>query len=154
MGTYIYFVKNFLESLGKFVYSIGEVMSMNFGERILAILEAKNMTRADLCRVTGLKSSYLVGYIKNPDRSPTLSTACKIAIALDVSLDYLGGLIDEPRPIDWEQVREAAEQLSPEVREIVDAYESSNAQGKASIMAVAQAQKRVERTDEALQRRA
>ncbi len=61
------------------------------------------MTRADLCRLTGLTSGHLTPYIKNPDRSPTLSTACKIALALDVSMDYLGGLIDEPRPVERDE---------------------------------------------------
>ena len=61
------------------------------------------MKPAELSRNLGWNTGVLSQYIKNPDRSPTLSTACKIAIALDVSLDYLSGLIDEPRPIERDE---------------------------------------------------
>ena len=67
---------------------------MSFGDRVLVALEYRGMTREELYSVTGLKSSYLVGYIKNPRRSPTLATALKIAGALNVSLDYLAGATD------------------------------------------------------------
>ena len=114
---------------------------MSFGERLSQVLEEKGLTRADLCRMTGLTSGHLTPYIKNPDRSPTLSTACKIALALDVTLDYLGGMTDEPRPIKRdENGRIVMPEYTDEELEILDAYRASNAQGKASIAAVASAQ--------------
>lgn len=69
---------------------------MSFGKRVLAALEYRGVTREELYAATGLKSSYLVGYLNNPDRSPTLATALKIAVALDVSLDYLAGAVALP----------------------------------------------------------
>jgi len=108
---------------------------MSFGERLERVLSSRELTRADLCRMTGLTSGHLTPYIKDPNRSPKLSTACKIALALDVSLDYLGGLIDEPRPIrrdeDGKPVFTEAE------RELIDLYRDANPQGQATIMGVA-----------------
>ena len=104
---------------------------MSFGQRLEQILDAKGLTRADLCRMTGLTSGHLTPYIKNPDRSPNLSTACKISLALNVSIDYLAGLIDEPRPIDWDGVAQPPV-LNPEVpltRELGEALGQLNETG-------------------------
>lgn len=137
----IYFVKNNLEYLSKFVYSVEEVIAMSFGERLLKVLDSKNMTRADLCRLTGLKSSYLVGYIKNPDRSPTLSTACRIALALDVSLDYLGGLIDDPRPLSRDELGDVLPGLSSDEETLLEAYRRSDERGQGNILFAAEREK-------------
>ena len=96
---------------------------MNFGQRLLDILDERGMTRADLCRLTGLKSSNLVPYIKNPDASPKLSTAIKIADALNVSLDYLAGRT-EPKAIPYpdaetERLAEGFSQLNRDGRMVV-----------------------------------
>lgn len=64
---------------------------MSFGERMQEALRVRGMSQADLCRKTGLKSGHITPYITNPDRDPRLSTAVKIADALNVSLDYLAG---------------------------------------------------------------
>lgn len=96
---------------------------MNFGQRLLDILDERGMTRADLCRLTGLKSSNLVPYIKNPDASPKLSTAIKIADALDVSLDYLAGRTEPetlPYPdMETERLAEGFSQLNRDGRMVV-----------------------------------
>ena len=69
---------------------------MTFGTRLQKVLDEKGMNRADLCRLTGLKSANLVPYMKpGSERSPKLSTAVLIANALDVSLDYLAEREDE-----------------------------------------------------------
>lgn len=96
---------------------------MNFGQRLLDILDEKGMTRADLCRLTGLKSGHLVPYIKDANRSPKLSTAIKIADALDVSLDYLAGRT-EPKAIPYpdaetERLAEGFSQLNRDGRMVV-----------------------------------
>ncbi|MDY3982208.1 helix-turn-helix domain-containing protein [Paraeggerthella sp. LCP19S3_G8] len=96
---------------------------MNFGQRLLDILEDRDMTRADLCRLTGLKSSNLVPYIKNPDASPKLSTAVKIADALDVSLDYLAGRT-EKKAIRYEDA---------ETQRLADGFSQLNRDGRSAI---------------------
>lgn len=123
---------------------------MSFGNRLSSILEERSMTRADLCRLTGLTSGHLTPYIKNPNRSPQLSTACKIALALDVSLDYLGGLIDEPRPIQRDESgRPVFPNLTPSEHEIVDAYRDSDARGQENILETARREKRAQGLPEA-----
>ena len=72
---------------------------MSFGTQMQKALDMRGMTRADLCRITGLKSGHLTPYIKDPDRDPRLSTALKVAQALNVSLDYLAGREDEMKPL-------------------------------------------------------
>lgn len=64
---------------------------MGFGDRLMEVLDERGMTRADLCRLTGLTSGHITPYIRDPKRSPKLTTAIKIADALDISLDYLAG---------------------------------------------------------------
>ena len=71
---------------------------MSFANRVQAALDARGMTRADLCRETGLKSAHLVPYYRDPERSPNMATAIKIAAALGVSLDYLAELTDDMEP--------------------------------------------------------
>lgn len=97
---------------------------MNFGQRLLDILDEKNMTRAELCRLTGLKSSNLVSYIKDPNRSPKLSTAVKIADALGVSLDYLSDSNDpqESTYIDAQKSR------------LLDGFSKLNAEGRSDVI--------------------
>ena len=94
----------------------------SFADRLLDALDEKKLTRADLCRMTGLKSAHLVGYIKNPDRSPKLSTAIKIADALDVSIDWLAGRegFDMHGRIDPKRA-----QYSPEEKKLVDDYRNT-----------------------------
>lgn len=98
---------------------------MSFGERMQAVLDERGMTRADLCRATGLTSGHLTPYMKDPDRSPNLSTAVKIASALDVSIDYLAGITDDPTP------RHAtAPALAPSERELLGDYRSLDPPGR------------------------
>ena len=112
------------------MYSYIEVMKMSFGNRVLDALVMRGMSREELYARTDLKSSYLVGYIKNPNRSPTLSTACKIALALDVSLDYLAGLIDEPHPIERDENGNIVLSESLLQRQLGDGFSKLNDEGQ------------------------
>lgn len=69
---------------------------MSFGEQLAKALEMREMTQAELCHKSGLKSSYVSQYLNKPDRDPQLSTALRIAQALDVSLNFLAGLEEDP----------------------------------------------------------
>ena len=70
-----------------------------FNQRLSKLLEDRGLNQINLCELTGLSSAQANHLVRGKTKDPKLSTACKIALALDVSLDYLGGLIDEPRPI-------------------------------------------------------
>lgn len=69
---------------------------MGFGQIVNNILIERGMSAAELSRKLGWNTGVLSQYMNNPDRSPKLSTALKVAQALDVSLDYLAGVDDQP----------------------------------------------------------
>ena len=115
---------------------------MGFGQRVKRVLDTRGIKPADLSRELGWNTGALSQYIKNPDRSPTLSTACKIALALDVSLDYLAGLIDEPRPI--QRGADGLPVMSETEERLLGLYRDANAQGQSTIMGVAQLQQGVD----------
>ena len=107
---------------------------MSFGERLQQVLDAKSMTRADLCRLTGLKSSNLVPYMKkDPERSPKLSTALLIADALDVSLDFLAGRTDEMFR------KPSLDRLDEVETELIENYRESEPQWRKNITMTARA---------------
>lgn len=70
---------------------------MSFGKRLNQILLDRGMTAAQLSKMLGWNTGVLSQYMNNPDRDPRLSTAVKIADALDVSLDFLAGR-EPPHP--------------------------------------------------------
>lgn len=59
-----------------------------FGLRVKLLLERKNISQAELARMTRLTPA-AVSMILNCEREPQLSTAYKIAQALNVKLSYL-----------------------------------------------------------------
>ena len=103
---------------------------MGFGQRVKVILDQRGIKPADLSRELKWNTGVLSQYIKNPDRSPTLSTACKIAVALDVSLDYLGGLVDEPRPIERDENGNIVLSESLLQRQLGDGFSKLNDEGQ------------------------
>lgn len=92
---------------------------MSFGQRLLDILDEKGMSRADLCKATGLTSGHLVPYLKDPSRSPNLSTAIKIADALDISLDRLA-----------ERDSESIDENDSEAMRLADGFSRLNRDGQ------------------------
>lgn len=62
---------------------------MSVTSKIDSILKERNMTKADLCRKSGLASSTLSSIYTRGDSRIQLETLKKIAEALDVSMDYL-----------------------------------------------------------------
>ena len=65
-----------------------------FGGRMKFALIKRKMTQAELSRQTGISKEFITKII-NGLSYPTITTAVKIADALDVSLDWLSGR-DEP----------------------------------------------------------
>ena len=76
---------------------------------------------------------------------------CRMADFYGCSTDYLLCRTDVP---DFEEVRCPIPDLSDDERQLIDAYRSSNAQGRATMLAVASVQPGMEGQHENLKRRA
>lgn len=68
---------------------------MSFGKRLNQLLLERDMSPATLSRMLGWNTGVISQYLNKPDRDPRLSTAVKIADALDVSLDWLAGRTED-----------------------------------------------------------
>lgn len=125
-------------------------ISSEFTERLNLMMGHRGLNQASLCELTGLSSAQANHLVNGRTKDPKLSTVCKIALALDVSLDYLGGLIDEPRPIQRDESgRPVFPNLTPSEHEIVDAYRDSDARGQENILETARREKRAQGLPEA-----
>ena len=65
--------------------------------RLAAARKRCGMRQVDLAAVLGVGST-MISMAESGDRRLTLEGAAKAARALNVSLDYLGGLTDDPAP--------------------------------------------------------
>lgn len=79
---------------------------MDFHERLLDIMTRRNLEQVDLCELTGLSSAQANHLVTGRTKDPKLSTAVKIADALDVSLDYLAGRASPPPARDYADPRQ------------------------------------------------
>ena len=59
-------------------------------------MDERGLKQADLCRMTGFSSAQIASIVTGRTKDPKFSTAIAIARALNVSLDWLGGLKDSP----------------------------------------------------------
>ena len=66
---------------------------MDFGERVLKLRKQKRWSREQLGRVIKTSGAIIGKYERN-ERTPSVVIAQRLAIALDVSLDYLVGNTD------------------------------------------------------------
>jgi repressor LexA len=67
----------------------------SFQERLKMTRESKGMTQSQLCDASGVSQAQLSLY-ESGQRSPTADTLMKLAKSLNVSVDYLLGLVDSP----------------------------------------------------------
>lgn len=63
-------------------------MNKNLNERLVVLLERKNMTQKDLAVKAGVTEAAISHYIKG-NRMPRVSVLTRIAEALDTTPDYL-----------------------------------------------------------------
>lgn len=63
-------------------------ISKKLGENLRKIREAKGISQADICRITGMDRGY-ISRVENGTRNPTISNLEKIAKALGVTPDEL-----------------------------------------------------------------
>jgi transcriptional regulator with XRE-family HTH domain len=103
-----------------------------FNERLNTLMKSRGVNQVKLCELTGLSSAQANYLVKGKTRDPKITTACKIALAFDVSLDYLAGIIDEPRPIQRD--KDGNPTLTTDERQLVDLYRDTDNRGKRSIM--------------------
>lgn len=68
----------------------------SFTDRLRLAMRNKGLKQVDLCNLTGEPSSKISQLTNGKVTDPRLSTAIKIAEALEVSLDYLAGRTDNP----------------------------------------------------------
>lgn len=62
-------------------------------ERIQYAMDKRDLTQADISRMTGLSTAVLSQIISGKTTNPTFEKVLKIADALNVPLDYLAGRI-------------------------------------------------------------
>lgn len=94
---------------------------MTFGQRLAAALEYRNMTQLELVKKINSTSATISRYV-NDKRRPDSDFIKGIALALNVSADYLLGLTDDPTPYHKKE--------PPQEERPIKAY-SVNTEGKA-----------------------
>lgn len=99
---------------------------MGFCERLVSILDERGLKQVDLCELTGISSAQANHLVNGRTQDPKLSTAIKIADALDVSLDYLAG-----------RKESKAVRMSRDESALLDNYRTAPPSGKASIERIA-----------------
>ncbi len=70
------------------------------GERIRKVREELGMTRNQLAEKAGISTSMLYYYEKE-QKNPSAEVLARICEALDISADYILGLIDEEKPLSF-----------------------------------------------------
>lgn len=105
---------------------------MTFQERLNSSLEARGWRQSDLCKASGLSSAQATHLMNGRTKEPTLSTAAKIADALEVSLDYLAGRTDNPMGFCDEEL--GGLRIDAEARAMLRGFSSLPPDGRDSVM--------------------
>ncbi|MXV15622.1 helix-turn-helix domain-containing protein [Pedobacter sp. HMF7056] len=87
-----------------------------FGERLLQVRKRRKVSQEELAKKIGVHAP-VIGRYERGEVKPSIETAARMANALDASLDYLTGLVDQE--LDREAVRQISElqTLKPEDQE-------------------------------------
>ncbi len=98
---------------------------MSFSKKIFEKRKEKNITREKLAKLIDT-SGAIIGMYERDERTPSVEIARKIAINLDISLDYLTGIIDSPldkkiikRILDIQKLNKESQNV---LFNIIDAY--------------------------------
>ena len=104
---------------------------MIFQERLLLQMKKRGWKQVDLCRAANISSSQATHLMNGRTKDPSLSTTAKISKALDVSLDYLAGLTDNPAGMSEEELDEL--RLNADAYALLDGFNKLPPEGKRSI---------------------
>ena len=63
-------------------------------ERIQYAMDKRNMSQADLSRATGISTSNIANIVTGKTKDPQFTNVVRIAMALDVPLNYLAGIVN------------------------------------------------------------
>jgi len=95
------------------------------GKRIKRLRESKGLTQLEFARMINISNSTLSQY-ESEQRAPSDEIKIKIADFFNVSLDYLLGQTNDPRPIDQvndENKQRISKALKDEDPELVDFWQ-------------------------------
>lgn len=104
---------------------------MLFQQRLNEEMNARGWKQVDLCRAAGISSSQATHLMSGRTKDPTLTTAIKIAKALDVSLDYLAGRTDNPSGMTDEELAQL--KIDAEARALLRGFELLPPEGKETV---------------------
>lgn len=111
----------------------------SFSKRIKEAMRIKGLKQVDLCRLTGEASSKISQLVNGKVEDPRLSTALKIADALDVSLDYLAGRTDNPAGLTSDELEGL--RINAEARAMLRGFSLLPPEGRESVMEQVELQK-------------
>lgn len=114
----------------------------SFKDRVIHVMDERGLKQADLCRMTGFSSAQIASIVTGRTKDPKFSTAIAIAKALNVSLDWLGGLKDTPE-IELPQTLTKSEQV------LVDDYRASIPGERAKLSDYARERRAISQVSEA-----
>jgi transcriptional regulator with XRE-family HTH domain len=106
------------------------MMKSSFSQKIIKLLEEKNITQRELAAKVGVQEATISRYI-NGYRAPHSIIVSKMAEVLETTTDYLLGRSDSPRP-------------SPDPREIVAAHWEGDQFADLPVEAVEEIRKHIE----------
>jgi transcriptional regulator with XRE-family HTH domain len=101
---------------------------MEFKEILRIIMAEKDLTQADLCRMTNIPTSLMSNYIKG-SKSPALSNAKLIADALSISLDVLSGKDTKNQPQELS--------LEIDIEELIGCYKLCSNENREELLMLA-----------------
>lgn len=102
---------------------------MNFLEKLNYMMEKMSINKSKLSQISGVPYTTIDGFYKKGYENTKISTIRKIAVALNVSLDYLvdDNILDESyRP----PTTKKAPSISDEARKVAKDYDSLDHHGK------------------------
>jgi transcriptional regulator with XRE-family HTH domain len=95
-------------------------MTGTLGDKIIRLRQDKDITQKELAKLLHIDQSMISYYEKNKKR-PSYEVLAKIADIFDVSVDYLLGRTDDPRPV--EEITDAHQRIEEALADDPEAEE-------------------------------
>lgn len=116
---------------------------MTYGEALRKLLRERDMNQAELARAIGKSNSYVSQLLSGKVKEPSVSVAFDIADALGVRVQDFLNLIhskEKDGVVKRDPISSTlpVDDLAPDENRLLLCYRSSNVQGRAAIMAVAE----------------